>query len=177
MSEELIVKHCSPTLAGIKTGNIFSCAFQDKFLFERQVLRLKKLLAERHLKMRILKIVTGRALVYVYSPDRLARDMTSQEVTDFMRNLGYTLDNVEGCIDQLGRRIIQQNSFPHEIGLFLSYPFHDVQAFIQNKGKNYKLSGFWKVYYNESAAAETFERYRKCTVFYLEMMKQGCLRL
>ena len=27
MSAEMIVRHCSPTLAGMKTGNIFSCLF------------------------------------------------------------------------------------------------------------------------------------------------------
>ncbi len=26
MSEELLVCHCAPMLAGIKTGNLFSCA-------------------------------------------------------------------------------------------------------------------------------------------------------
>ena len=25
MSEELMIRYCSPTLAGIKTGNLFSC--------------------------------------------------------------------------------------------------------------------------------------------------------
>ena len=29
MPEELIVKHCSPTLAGLKTGSIFSCVFSS----------------------------------------------------------------------------------------------------------------------------------------------------
>ena len=29
MSEELLVKHCSPTLAGIKTGNLFSVNFDN----------------------------------------------------------------------------------------------------------------------------------------------------
>ena len=30
MSEEMIVRHCSPTLAGLKTGNLFSCSYQDR---------------------------------------------------------------------------------------------------------------------------------------------------
>ena len=30
MSEELLVKHCSPTLAGMKTGNMFSGYFQSE---------------------------------------------------------------------------------------------------------------------------------------------------
>ena len=31
MSEELLVMHCSPTLAGIKTGNLFSCSFPNEY--------------------------------------------------------------------------------------------------------------------------------------------------
>jgi hypothetical protein len=30
LSEELLVRHCAPTLAGLKTGNIFSCELQDR---------------------------------------------------------------------------------------------------------------------------------------------------
>ncbi len=29
MSDEMIVEFCSPTLAGIKTGNLFSCEYSD----------------------------------------------------------------------------------------------------------------------------------------------------
>ncbi len=29
MSEGLLVRHCSPTLAGMKTGNMFTCTFAD----------------------------------------------------------------------------------------------------------------------------------------------------
>ncbi|MBR6403684.1 MAG: DUF3793 family protein [Eubacterium sp.] len=30
MSEENIVEYCAPTLAGIKTANLFSCAYHDR---------------------------------------------------------------------------------------------------------------------------------------------------
>ena len=30
MSEETIIRHCSPTLAGIKTGNLFRCSYGTK---------------------------------------------------------------------------------------------------------------------------------------------------
>ena len=30
MSEDLIVRHCAPTLAGLKTGNMFSASFADE---------------------------------------------------------------------------------------------------------------------------------------------------
>ena len=30
MSDEMIIEYCSPTLAGIKTGNLFTCNYDDK---------------------------------------------------------------------------------------------------------------------------------------------------
>ena len=30
MSEDLLIKHCSPTLAGLKTGGLFTCAYARK---------------------------------------------------------------------------------------------------------------------------------------------------
>ena len=30
MSEEYLVQYCAPTLAGIKTGNLFSCVCDDR---------------------------------------------------------------------------------------------------------------------------------------------------
>ena len=30
MSDEIIVRHGSPTLAGLKTGNLFNCPYSDK---------------------------------------------------------------------------------------------------------------------------------------------------
>jgi len=29
ISEEAVVLHCSPTMAGLKTGNLFSCPAED----------------------------------------------------------------------------------------------------------------------------------------------------
>ena len=29
MSEELLIRHCAPTLAGLKTGSLFVCAFES----------------------------------------------------------------------------------------------------------------------------------------------------
>ena len=30
MSDEMVIEYCSPTLAGIKTGNLFSCEYKNK---------------------------------------------------------------------------------------------------------------------------------------------------
>jgi hypothetical protein len=31
MSEDLFVRHCAPTLAGLKTGNLFTCEFESEY--------------------------------------------------------------------------------------------------------------------------------------------------
>ena len=30
MSEELLIAHCSPTMAGLKTGSLFTCPMQSR---------------------------------------------------------------------------------------------------------------------------------------------------
>ena len=42
MSDEIIVSHCSPTLAGIKTANIFSAEYESKKSKDNQNLFPKK---------------------------------------------------------------------------------------------------------------------------------------
>lgn len=44
------------------------------------------------------------------------------------------------------RRLQRFEAFPHEIGLFLSYPPEDVRGFIEHKGHESKCEGCWKVY-------------------------------
>ena len=47
MSEEVFVHYCSPTLAGIKTANLFSCRFADEEEMRDSVRRLNVVLVKR----------------------------------------------------------------------------------------------------------------------------------
>ena len=72
------------------------------------------------------------------------------------------------------RRMQRADSeFPHEVGLFLSYPPEDVKGFIDNEAANYKYIGLWKVYGDEEGAKRTFARYRKCTKLYCKLWQSG----
>ena len=46
--------------------------------------------------------------------------------------------------------------FPHEMGVLLGYPIEDVKGFIDNAGKNFLYSGYWKVYANVSEKVHIF---------------------
>lgn len=166
MSEDIIVRQCAPTLAGMKTGNMFSCPFADTDEMRDNVRRWNRLLVGKGLRVLPLKFQDNRALVYVYRVSHLMRDMKDDAVCHILQEMGYETETPERCIVQLIRKLEGNGDFPHEIGLFLGYPPEDVRGFIKNGARGCKLVGCWKVYDNEEKARRTFAKYRKCTEVY-----------
>ena len=48
---------------------------------------------------------------------------------------------------------------PHEIGVFLDYPLHDVKAFAGCDRQKCILTGYWKVYAEEKNALRRFREF------------------
>lgn len=173
MSEELLIRHCAPTLAGLKMGNLFSTMFNDINLLQNAIKKLNSILNPKGVTLCILKVCGDRALVYVYRSDKVKSYFNKSDVREFLYDNGYMYNNLKECIDYLSHKICLCKEFPHEIGLFLGYPLEDIKAFISNKGKNCKCSGCWKVYFNEEDALKTFARYKKCTDVYCKKFSEG----
>lgn len=171
--EKLIVRHCSPTLAHIKTGNLFSVQFDDYNSLIHQLNELNELVAISNIKIKILNLKETTALIYVYRKTLLEAEISNQEVKDFLGNYGYTNFDIEEVLQKLDKRIIQNNDFPHEIGIFLGYPLEDVKAFIENKGKNYSCCGYWKVYTNKTESLKKFDLFDKCSTLYQNLWNNG----
>ena len=142
--QEALIHFAAPTLGGIKSGNIFT--FKGNNIDEQ---------------------------IYVYRPKFLERDFSDGRVAEFMSQYGYNTEDSKKAVERLKERIRQLEDFPHEIGLFLSYPIEDVLGFIENRGKNYILNGYWKVYGNEEEARKSFFKYRKCTDVYHKLFMGG----
>ena len=53
------------------------------------------------------------------------------------------------CANQQTFKGDESGEFPHEVGLFLSYPPEDVKGFIAHRANDFKCAGLWKVYGNE----------------------------
>lgn len=173
MSEEMLVKHCAPTLAGIKTGSMFSCRCQSDERMRGVLRRWNEMLTGKGLRALPLRYHKGRALIYVYRPSQLSCDLRNQTACRLLCQFGYGLETPERCIAQLMRRLREHDSFPHEVGLFLGYPPEDVMGFIENKAGGCKCAGCWKVYGDEEAARKTFARYKKCTDIYCAQYAKG----
>lgn len=172
MSEKLLVRHCAPTLASLKTGNMFTCRFATAEELYGSVREMNRRLAGKGLRVLPLRYRDGVGLVYVYRPGRLDADLTHATACQLLKERGYPCGNANLCVKRLCCRLAQGEDFPHEIGLFLGYPPEDVEGFIHRKAEA-KLAGCWKVYGDVEAARRTFAKYKKCTDVYVRQHAGG----
>ena len=177
MSEEMVVRQCAPTLAGIKAGSLFPCPCTDRDALLDEVRQLNRRLSPKGLCLLPLRFTEGSALLYLYRPATLRRDLSD----DLARRLLAEEDWRElwepaqelACVATLIRRFRQGADFPHEIGLFLSYPPEDVKGFVDNRARSYKCAGLWKVYSDEARARRLFTRFKRCTDTYCKLWQAG----
>ena len=173
MLETYLIEHCSPTLAGLKTANLFNYTTSDNLDLEKQLDIEREQLSAKGLSIVILRRRSHSALVYVFRPQRLEADLKKPGVVSFLQAYGYKDLSIAGALQTLCTRINDTDSFPHEIGVFLGYPLGDVFGYIQNKGRNFRCCGFWKVYQNEAETEALFKRFKKCTAIYRQMYNRG----
>lgn len=176
MSDEMIIEFCSPTLAGIKTGNLFSCEYSDYKQLVKDLRRVNSIFVKKGIKALPIRYLNHRALIYIFRPSFLKRDLCDKDTAFLLKGLGYDVNDINGCIRCLRNKldlIESSKDFPHEIGLFLGYPVEDVKGFIKYKGECSKCIGCWKVYGDVMKAEDTFDRYKKCTNDYVKRFRQG----
>lgn len=173
MSTELLIRCCAPTLAGMKTGSMYSCPCADRKTLLRELQGMNRLLSPKGLCILPLRFDEGRALLYLFRPGELERDLRCPVARRILEEAGYEDLRLGKCLCCLVRKLQRRQDFPHEVGLFLSYPPEDVRGFIQNRAQNYKRVCAWKVYGDEELAQRTFARYQKCTESYCRAFRAG----
>ena len=164
MSDELVVSQCAPTLAGLKTANMFSAEYESREEVTAELRRLNAVLVPRGLRIVPMRFMQSRVLLYLYRPEALRRDLADSAAQDILRECGYgKCSRAESCLSCLIGRLRNHADFPHEVGLFLGYPPEDVRGFIENRASGFKLIGCWKVYGDVDAARKKFESFESCT--------------
>lgn len=176
--ERYFIEHCSPTLASLKTANLFGYCYEDEDTLQQELARWNEVFSQKGIAVRVLSKKNGRALIYMYRIQRLCEALMNENVAEFLTYFGYEMSENEGIdldmmLSHLSERIAEADGFPHEIGVFLDYPLEDVIGFILNRGKNSKCAGCWKVYGDACKACETFARYDKCKEIYCRLWRTG----
>ncbi len=172
--EKCLVGQCAPTLAGLKAGSLFYYAPAPDENVGAAAAYWNGRLGIKGVAVNLVHTQSGGALIYVFRPAMLAELLARGDVKRFLNGRGFTdVNNPYACVAQLKSRFIGDSSFPHEIGLFLGYPLHDVEGFITHQGRDFSLCGLWKVYDNPSLAEVLFARYAKCLAVYKAMFENG----
>lgn len=166
MFDEYLVRHTSPTLAGIKVGSLICVPMYEI----DNIIYRKKTLLTYGINIVILKKYQSSLLLYIYRQNMLEEILSDKNTFSFLETYGYT--DIYSSVDFLKKRM-SENSFPHEVGIFLGYPLTDVEEFIVNKGRNYKFTGYWKVYSNYVESKKIFKKYVDCTEKFMNAFLQG----
>lgn len=174
--EYQLLRHTSPTLAGIKVSNLFSFPKEQLLQYRQEIQYYNTQMRERDLCIDYIYSCSGRIFVLVYRKKMLKDILSQPKTASFLLSEGYPdprSTDLARILNHLRRRTNHCHEFPHEIGFFLGYPADDVFEFISQKGKNYKLCGYWKVYFNEQSARKTFLAYNQSRELLLEKAKSG----
>ena len=173
MLDKYLIRHSAPTLAGLKTANLFWYPGESHEVLEDVLAPWRRILSEKGLGLQVMKINGNRALLYVFRMERLRRELEREKTRAILKMQGYRYKTAQEAIGILKSRMGDNGSFPHEVGLFLGYPEEDVRGFMINQGKNCKCCGCWKVYCDECSARKTFCRYKKCEEVYQRLFLAG----
>ena len=172
MLERQLIRSAAPTLAGLKTGSLFPYRFLSKQAALVELRALEYRLTPKGLRLLPLRMTDRFAMLYLYRPERLQQDLRGKAAAKLLRDVGYPDTDASRCLAEISRRLCLPDAFPHEIGLFLSYPPEDVQGFMERRPC--KCVGCWKVYGDERAAKRIFAQYEQCTSAYLHRYALGC---
>jgi hypothetical protein len=110
-------------------------------------------------------------LVFVFDPEALEK--TIMAAAAVLSDLGYPKGASASAALGYLKKQFGREPFPHEVGFFLGYPIDDVLGFVEHKGQNYKLCGYWKVYGDVEQAKLCFRQYDMCRGHLQTVMNAG----
>ena len=83
--EREVIKECSPTLAGLKTGNLFNYRYDNISDFRKELASVNRKLNAKGVYVTFLKRNEKSALLYVFRPDRLEKDLSQPAVQNVLK--------------------------------------------------------------------------------------------
>lgn len=171
--ERTLAYFCSPVLLNKKVSNLVSILKTEVPNLEEAIDIYNEKFNKFGLKISKMCECDRRILVLVYKKSSLLAYLNSEESQAILVNYGYKkTDNLNYYIKRLKLRIMDFD-FPHEIGVFLGYPYKDVIGFIENNGKNYQYCGYWKVYEDAKGAKKLFDLYDKLRIYSITLLNSG----
>lgn len=172
--EHSLLVHCAPVLCKMKPASIISCCKYDPRTIDSTMEKVRNLLAPYGCLLVEICRCEHHATIFMYHRWVLTAFLNTPGVPEFLMTKGYPVTKgIDELVAALVSRFRSLGTVPHEVGVFLGYPLDDVQDFIRNRGRNYRVCRYWKVYSNENYAEKVFGCYDRCRMKLAELMNQG----
>jgi hypothetical protein len=163
-----LMLECSEVLAGAKPANLISlvnrtrsCGRNLYQLWQRHHVDLAARLGD--LTIKVLQTRQRALLLLCYNHGHLERHLSHAGIRALLHKSGYDADaSSQALLGELCRRIGENDSFPHEIGLFIGYPAKDVAAFMGMVKLPFACQGPWKIYGDPERSLGLADQYRCC---------------
>lgn len=161
---------CSLVLSGIKPSNLLIYNNHCEGCISEEL---------RNTGAEHMKLYTGKndSVSIIFNREKLEKSLLDEENREFIKQYGYEDFSVNSVIEKLSGRYTEfkegKAEFPHEMGIVLGYPLEDVSGFIENNGKNYLYSGYWKVYKNAEEKIQLFKIYKDIKKYFVEQIENG----
>ena len=167
---EQIAVQCAPLLAGLKPSNLLIIPMGMEAV-------LRHSLRGTRIAMYLLSEYDGKQVFLLYKVKELIVYLTEQNVQRLLLDLGYEGGELYSLLQRVSKKYTahkqEKEAFPHELGLLLGYPAVDVKGFMEQAGKNFLYSGYWKVYGNVRETVLLFKEFGRAKEYVVQLVKQG----
>lgn len=161
---------CAPLLTGIKMSNLLHVK-------PEQVEEVIQAFESTPISVQILYSWNKRVSILLYRKEALQSYLNQKRVKRLLEKLGYEAQTFDEILKQVSERnqayVEGKTDYPHEIGLLLGYPPEDVTGYIENAGRNYVISGYWKVYGDSLRAERIFHAYDRARDAVIRLVGKG----
>ena len=119
MSDLYLIRHCAPTLAGIKTGSLFTCPYGCREALFRSIRRMNQRLLHKGLRVVPLRCSENKALIYIYRPKRLTVDLSDPAAAQILEQYAMAISHWIQCEEAISEYgFLRRNSPGGLPGLF-----------------------------------------------------------
>lgn len=168
--EMQLAMQCAPVIMGLKISNLL-------IISNENVDKVRGILDGTNLLSRILLVKEKKSILLVYQQERFLQYFSQEEIRKLLRRLGYRKMELEELLLVFCGRYADYcrcgGNFPHEMGLLLGYPIEDVTGFIENNGKNFLYTGYWKVYQNIGEKIHLFRQFELAKETIIQLIAMG----
>ncbi len=168
--ETQLALQCAPLITGLKVSNLLIISKGN----EEVVKRILNRTGISYYRL----IQTGTKTTFLlFRRNELEEFLSDENVKNVFIRAGYKSLQIGKILRTFSLRyeayMQGDKCFPHEMGLLLGYPVEDVVGFVENNGKNFLYSGYWKVYENQKAKVKLFDKFKVAEETLIHLLSNG----